>query len=88
MNFKLSKRKVKDLLNGDEVILLSGRFAYNTTVEWTLADFLDDVPPFVEVCFNERTVGDTVYNTADLEHDLYEVNELVFIFEECIVGVI
>lgn len=81
MIFKSSNRKVKDLLNGEEVILLSGRFAYNTIVEWTLADFLDDVPPFVEVCFNERTEGDTVYNTADLGHDLYEVNGLIFIFE-------
>lgn len=81
MNFKLSERKVKDLLNGEEVILLSGRFAYNTLVEWTLADFLEDVPPFVEVCFNERTVGDTIYNTANLEHHLYEVNGLIFIFE-------
>ena len=49
MNFKLSERKVQDLLNGEEVILLSGRFAYNTLVEWVLADFLDDVPPFLEV---------------------------------------
>ena len=82
MNFKLSDRKVKDLLNGEGVILLSGRFAYNTIVEWTLADFLDDVPPFVEVCFNERIVGDTVYNTADLEHNLYEINGLIFILEK------
>ena len=37
MNFKLSERKVKDLLSGEEVILLSGRFVYNTLVEWTLA---------------------------------------------------
>ena len=82
MNFKLSERKVKDLLNGEEVILLSGRFVYNTLVEWVLADFLDDVPPFLEVCFNERMEGDTVYHTANVEHDLYELNGLIFIFEK------
>ena len=82
MNFKLSGRKVKDLLNGEEVTLLSGRFAYNTLVEWVLADFLDDVPPFLEVCFNERMEGDTVYHTANVEHDLYELNGLIFIFEK------
>ena len=82
MNFKLSERKVKDLLNGEEVILLSGRFAYNTLVEWALADFLDDVPPFLEVCFNERMEGDTVYHTANVEHDLYELNGLIFIFDK------
>lgn len=81
MNFKLSERKVKDLLNGEEVILLSGRFAYNTIVEWTLVDFLDDVPPFLEVCFNERSEGESIYYTTNLEHELYEVNGLVFIFE-------
>lgn len=82
MNFKLSERKVKDLLNGEEVILLSGRFVYNTIVEWVLADFLDDVPPFLEVCFNERVEGDTVYHTSNVEHDLYELNGLIFIFEK------
>ena len=79
MNFKLSERKVKDLLNGEEVILLSGRFAYNTLVEWVLADFLDDVPPFLEVCFNERMEGDTVYHTANVEHGskIYNYNTFV-----------
>ena len=82
MNFKLSERKVKDLLNGEEVVLLSERFAYNTLVEWSLADFLDDIPPFLEVCFNERMEGDTVYHTANVNHDLYELNGLIFIFEK------
>lgn len=82
MNFKLSERKVKDLLNGEEVILLSGRFVYNTLVEWVLADFLEDIPPFLEVCFNERMEGDTVYHTANVEHDLYELNGLIFIFDK------
>ena len=82
MNFKLSERKVKDLLNGEEVVLLSERFAYNTLVEWSLADFLDDIPPFLEVCFNERMEGDTVYHTANVNHDLYELNGLIFIFDK------
>lgn len=83
MNFKMSDRKVKDLLNGESVIVLDGGFSYNCLVEWTLADFMDDVPPFVEVNFNERCEGDTMYFTADLNEDLFEgvVGGRVYLFK-------
>lgn len=78
MCFKKSNRKVRDLLNGECVVVIDGGFAYNTIVEWSLADFLDDKPPFVEVNFNERCEGDTMYFTSNLDESLYEFNELIF----------
>ena len=82
MNFKKSDKQVKDLLNGEEVVVLSGGFAYNTLVEWTLADFMDNVPPFVEVNFNERCEAETIYYTSDLETPLYEFNSLFFVLDK------
>ena len=82
MSLKISNRKIKDLLNGESVIVLSGGFSYNCTVEWTLADFMDDNPPFVEVNFNERCEGDTIYFTSDLSGLLYEFNEYLFVVEK------
>lgn len=85
MCFKKSNRKVGDLLNGERVVVIDGGFAYNTTVEWGLADFLDDKPPFVEVNFNERCEGDTMYFTSDLDESLYEFNGMLFIPTEKVV---
>lgn len=82
MNFKVSNRKVKDLLNNESVIVLSEGFAYNTVVEWTLADFMEDKPPFVEVNFNERCEGDTIYYTSNLESGLYEFFDCMIIVVE------
>ena len=82
MNFKKSDKQVKDLLNGEEVVVLSGGFAYNTLVEWTLADFMEDSPPFVEVNFNERCEDETIYYTSDLETPLYEFNGLLVVLDK------
>lgn len=82
MNIKKSEKKVKDLINGESVIVFSDGFSYNTIVEWTLADFMEDEPPFVEVCFNERCEGDTIYYTSDLDQELFEFNECLIIVEE------
>lgn len=82
MNINKSEKKVRDLVNGDSVIVFSEGFAYNTTVEWTLADFMEDEPPFVEVCFNERCEEDTIYYTSDLDRELFCFGGCLIIVEE------
>lgn len=81
MNFKVSNRRVKDLLNNESVIVLSEGFAYNTIVEWTLADFMEDEPPFVEVNFNDRCEGDTIYYTDNLNSELFELGDCLVLIE-------
>lgn len=82
MYFKKTQRKFKDLLNGESVIVLSGEFAFNTTVKWEIADYLDDVPPFLEITFIERTEdSDAVYYTKDLDKDVYQLSESLIVFD-------
>ena len=86
MNFKLSDRKVKDLLNGEDVVVISDKLFYNCIVKWELADFDDTRPPFVEVCFNERCEEDTIYFTDNLEQDVYELDGVFIVKEDIVVS--
>lgn len=81
MNFKLSDRKIKDLLNDEDVVVISDKLFYNCIVKWELADFDDTKPPFMEVCFNERSEEDTIYFTDNLEKELYELDGVTIIKE-------
>ena len=73
MNFKVSSKPVKHLLNGTEVVVLSGKFVFNTVVEWQLADFSDEVPPYLEVLFVDRCTEETILCVSNLDHELGDV---------------
>lgn len=77
-----SGKKVGELLNKDEVIVIITDGAYKgghtTKVKYELADFMDDEPPFMEVLFVDK-YDDTVYFTADMSEVVYELNGLMVV---------
>lgn len=79
---KPSDRKVGDLLNEELVIIIHTDGCYkggNTTkVKYELADFMDDAPPFIEVCFINKD-DDCVYFTEDLTEPVYESEGMLFV---------
>ncbi len=81
MNFNVSDKQVKHLLNGTEVVVFSGKFVFNTIVEWHLADHLEDAPPFLEVLFVDRCTEESVLCVSNLEKELYEVNNVLVVFD-------
>ena len=81
MYFKKTERKLKDLLNNESVVVMSDGFVFNTVVKWELADHLDDVPPFLEINFVERTEDEeSIYYTKDLDQDVYDLFGVLFVF--------
>lgn len=82
MNFKVSSKPVKHLLNGTEVVVLSGKFVFNTVVEWQLADFSDEVPPYLEVLFVERCTEETILCVSNLDQEVYELGDVLLVVEK------
>ena len=76
LTLKELDKKVGDLINGDEVIVIHTNGFYkggNTTkVKYDLANFMDDTPPFIEVMFMNKD-DDCVYFTADLSEPIYDL---------------
>ena len=81
MNFNMSDKQVKHLLNGTEVVVFSGKFVFNTIVEWHLADHLEDAPPFLEVLFVDRCTEEVILCVSNLDKEIYEVNNMLFVFD-------
>ncbi len=82
MNFNVSDKQVKDLLNGAEVVVFSGKFVFNTIVEWHLADHLEDAPPFLEVLFVDRCTEEAVLCVSNLEQVVYELEGVLIVFDK------
>ncbi len=82
MNFKVSSKPVKHLLNGTEVVVLSGKFVFNTVVEWQLADFSDEVPPYLEVLFVERCTEETILCVSNLDQEVYELGDVLLVVDK------
>lgn len=82
MNFKVSSKPVKHLLNGTEVVVLSGKFVFNTVVEWQLADFSDEVPPYLEVLFVDRCTEETILCVSNLDQEVYELGDVLLVVEK------
>lgn len=82
MNFKVSSKPVKHLLNGTEVVVLSGKFVFNTVVEWQLADFSDEVPPYLEVLFVERCTEETILCVSNLDQEVYELGNVLLVVDK------
>ena len=82
MNFKVSSKSVKHLLNGTEVVVLSGKFVFNTVVEWQLADFSDEVPPYLEVLFVDRCTEETILCVSNLDQEVYELGDVLLVVDK------
>lgn len=82
MNFKVSSKPIKHLLNGTEVVVLSGKFVFNTVVEWQLADFSDEVPPYLEVLFVERCTEETILCVSNLDQEVYELGDVLLVVDK------
>lgn len=82
MNFKVSSKPVKHLLNGTEVVVLSGKFVFNTIVEWQLADFSDEVPPYLEVLFVDRCTEETILCVSNLDQEVYELGDVLLVVDK------
>ncbi len=82
MNFKVSSKPVKHLLNGTEVVVLSGKFVFNTVVEWQLADFSDEVPPYLEVLFVDRCTEETILCVSNLDQEVYELGDVLLVVDK------
>ena len=82
MNFKVSSKPVKHLLNGTEVVVLSGKFVFNTVVEWQLADFSDEFPPYLEVLFVERCTEETILCVSNLDQEVYELGDVLLVVDK------
>lgn len=82
MNFKVSSKPVKQLLNGTEVVVLSGKFVFNTVVEWQLADFSDEVPPYLEVLFVDRCTEETILCVSNLDQEVYELGDVLLVVDK------
>lgn len=82
MNFKVSSKPVNHLLNGTEVVVLSGKFVFNTVVEWQLADFSDEVPPYLEVLFVERCTEETILCVSNLDQEVYELGDVLLVVDK------
>lgn len=78
-DFKLedSGKVVGDLLNDDIVIVLYTKpphiGAETCIVKYELADFLEDEPPFIEVCFLDSSEG-AYYFTENLQQKVYMID--------------
>lgn len=78
-DFKLvdSGKVVGDLLNDDVVVVICTRDrpigARTCTVKYELADFLEDEPPFIEVCFMDD-YDDAFYFTENLQQKVYMID--------------
>ena len=72
-----SGKKVGNLLNDDEVVVIITDGAYKgghtTKVRYELADFMDDEPPFMEILFVDK-YDDVVYFTENMNQPVYELN--------------
>lgn len=82
MNFKVSSKPVKHLLNGTDVVVLSGKFVFNTVVEWQLADFSDEVPPYLEVLFVDRCTEETILCVSNLDQEVYELGDVLLVVDK------
>ena len=82
MNFKVSSKPIKHLLNGTEVVVLSGKFVFNTVVEWQLADFSDEVPPYLEVLFVDRCTEETILCVSNLDQEVYELGDVLLVVDK------
>ena len=81
MNFNVSDKQVKHLLNGAEVVVFSGKFVFNTIVEWHLADHLEDAPPFLEVLFVDRCTEEAILCVSNLDKVVYELEGVLIVFD-------
>lgn len=78
-DFKLvdSGKVVGDLLNDDVVIVICTKQpnigAETCIVKYELADFLEDEPPFIEVCFLDSS-EDAYYFTENLQQKVYMID--------------
>ena len=82
MYFKVSDKQVKHLLNGTEVVVFSGKFVFNTVVEWHLADHLEDAPPFLEVLFVDRCTEEAILCVSNLDQVVYDLEGVLIIFDK------
>ena len=82
MNFNISDKQVKHLLNGTEVVVFSGNFVFNTIVEWHLADHLEDAPPFLEVLFVDRCTEEAILCVSNLEQVVYDLEGVLIVFDK------
>ena len=82
MNFNVSDKQVKHLLNGAEVVVFSGKFVFNTIVEWHLADHLEDAPPFLEVLFVDRCTEEAVLCVSNLDKIVYDLEGVLIVFDK------
>ena len=82
MNFNISDKHVKHLLNGTEVVVFSGNFVFNTIVEWHLADHLEDAPPFLEVLFVDRCTEEVILCVSNLDQVVYDLEGVLIVFDK------
>lgn len=82
MNFNISDKQVKHLLNGTEVVVFSGNFVFNTIVEWHLADHLEDAPPFLEVLFVDRCTEEAILCVSNLDQVVYDLEGVLIVFDK------
>ena len=82
MNFNISDKQVKHLLNGTEVVVFSGNFVFNTIVEWHLADHLEDSPPFLEVLFVDRCTEEVILCVSNLDQVVYDLEGVLIVFDK------
>ena len=82
MNFNMSGKQVRHLLNGTEVVVFSGKFVFNTIVEWHLADHLEDVPPFLEVLFVDRCTEEAILCVSNLDQVVYDLEGVLIVFDK------
>ena len=82
MYFKVSDKQVKHLLNGTEVVVFSGKFVFNTIVEWHLADHLEDAPPFLEVLLVDRCTEEAILCVSNLDQVVYDLEGVLIIFDK------
>ena len=82
MNFNVSDKQVRYLLNGTEVVVFSGKFVFNTIVEWHLADHLEDAPPFLEVLFVDRCTEEAILCVSNLDQVVYDLEGVLIVFDK------
>ena len=82
MYFKVSDKQVKHLLIGTEVVVFSGKFVFNTIVEWHLADHLEDAPPFLEVLFVDRCTEEAILCVSNLDQVVYDLEGVLIVFDK------
>ena len=82
MNLNVAYKQVKHLLNGTEVVVFSGKFVFNTIVEWHLADHLEDAPPFLEVLFVDRCTEEAILCVSNLDQVVYDLEGVLIVFDK------